>query len=55
MDTLDWLLESDPAISWQAMRDLADAPDDAVAAERARVPYVGIGAEILASQAEDGA
>jgi hypothetical protein len=55
MDTLDWLLDSDPAISWQVMRDLADAPEDAFVAERARVPYVGVGAEILASQGEDGA
>jgi hypothetical protein len=55
MDTLDWLLDSDPAISWQAMRDLADAPDEAYTAERARIPYVGVGAEILASQGEDGA
>ena len=25
MDTVDWLLDSDPAISWQARRDLTDA------------------------------
>ena len=55
MDTMDWLLDSDPAISWQVMRDLTDSPVEAVTAERARVPYVGVGAEILASQGEDGA
>lgn len=55
MDTIDWLLDSDPAIRWQVMRDLTDAAPPAVAAERARVPLEGIGAKILASQGPDGA
>jgi hypothetical protein len=54
MNTLDWLLNSDPAIRWQAMRDLTDASPAAIAAERARVPREGIGAEILACQGSDG-
>jgi hypothetical protein len=54
VDTIDWLLESDPAISWQAMRDLTGASPAAVAAQRARVPREGIGAEILAHQGLDG-
>jgi hypothetical protein len=54
VDTIDWLLDSDPAISWQAMRDLTDASPAAIAAERARVPRQGLGAEILALQASDG-
>jgi hypothetical protein len=55
MDTLEWLLDSDPAIRWQAMRDLTDASPEAVAAERARVANEGVGATILASQGADGA
>jgi hypothetical protein len=57
VNTIDWLLDSDsdPAIRWQVMRDLTDAPSAAVAAERARVPYEGVGAEILACQGPDGA
>ena len=51
---LDWLLDSDPAIGWQAMRDLTDASTVEVAAERARVSREGIGAKILASQGADG-
>ena len=51
---LKWLLDSDPATSWQAMRDLTDASPAAVAAERARAPREGIGAEILARQESDG-
>ena len=54
MDTIDWLLDSDPAIRWQAMHDLTDASPAAVAAERARVPREGLGAEILAHQGSDG-
>ena len=55
MNTIDWLLDSDPAIRWQAMRDLTDASPEAVAAERARVPREGVGAEILVAQGSDGA
>ena len=36
-----WLLDSDPAIRWQVLRDLADAPAEVVAAERARVATEG--------------
>jgi hypothetical protein len=50
----EWLLDSDPAIHWQTMRDLADAPDDVVAQERARVAHEGWGAELLGRQASDG-
>ena len=54
MTVLDWLLDSDPAIRWQALRDLADAPAEVVAAERARVATAGCGARLLALQGEDG-
>lgn len=53
-DALAWLLDSDPAIRWQVMRDLTDAPEDAVAAERARVATEGWGARLLALQSPDG-
>jgi len=55
MEALDWLLDSDPAVRWQTMRDLTDASPATVAAERRRVPHEGIGAEILARQGSDGA
>ena len=51
---LDWLLDSDPAIRWQVLLDLADAPAEIVAAERARVATEGWGARLLALQGEDG-
>ena len=54
MDVTEWLLDSDPAIRWQVMRDLLDAPSDAVAAERSRVATEGVGARLLALQADDG-
>jgi hypothetical protein len=54
MDAIEWLLDSDPAIRWQAMRDLTDASATAIASERDRVPREGIGAEILNRQQPDG-
>ena len=54
MTVLDWLLDSDPAIRWQVLRDLVHAPEEDVAAERARVASEGWGARLLALQGEDG-
>ncbi|HEX7197104.1 MAG TPA: hypothetical protein VF364_09770 [Candidatus Limnocylindria bacterium] len=54
MNVIDWLLHSDPAIRWQVMRDLTDAPADEVAAERAKVAREGWGARVLAAQDPDG-
>lgn len=54
MNLLDWLLDSDPAIRWQVLRDLVHAPADVVAAERARVATEGWGARLLELQGEDG-
>jgi len=54
MNTTDWLLDSDPAIRWQVLRDLTHAPADVVAAERARIATEGWGATLLALQAPDG-
>ena len=51
---LDWLLDSDPAIRWQVLRDLVHAPAEVVAAERARVATEGWGARLLDLQGEDG-
>src|SRR5690349_19767036 len=50
-----WLLDSDPSIRWQVLRDLTDAPAEAVAAEHARVATEGWGARLLALQGADGA
>lgn len=54
MNVLDWLLDSDPAIRWQALRDLADSPAEEASAERSRVAAEGWGARLLALQGEDG-
>jgi hypothetical protein len=51
---IDWLLDSDPAIRWQALRDLTDASPEKVAAERARVESEGWGARLLALEDADG-
>jgi hypothetical protein len=51
---LDWLLDSDPSVRWQVLRDLTDAPAEEVRAERARVAAEGWGARLLALQGDDG-
>jgi hypothetical protein len=51
---LDWLMAGDPAIRWQVLRDLADAPAAEVEAERVRVAAEGWGARLLAEQDADG-
>jgi hypothetical protein len=45
-----WLLDGDPAIRWQVMRDLTDAPADTVSRERGKVARDGWGARLLAEQ-----
>jgi hypothetical protein len=54
LSVIQWLLDGDPAIRWQVLRDLTDAPAEEVAAERARVATEGWGAQLLALQAPDG-
>jgi hypothetical protein len=50
----EWLLDSDPAIRWQVIRDLTGESAEVVAAERGRVAIEGWGAELLALQDADG-
>lgn len=51
---LAWLLDSDPALRWQVLQDLTDAPQAEVAAERSRVAVEGWGARLLALRGADG-
>jgi hypothetical protein len=51
---IQWLLDSDPSIRWQVMRDLIGASAEDVAAERARIATEGLGAQLLAIQGADG-
>ena len=55
MDTIRWLLDSDPALRWQVKRDVAAASAAEIASDRARVPHEGICAKILTLQQADGA
>ena len=50
----DWLLDTDPALRWQVMRDLTDTPAAIVAGERSRVASQGWGARLLDQQRPDG-
>lgn len=49
-----WLLEGDPAVRWQTLRDLVGAPEDEVRAERGRVESEGWGAQLLDLQDASG-
>jgi len=51
---MNWLLDADPSIRWQVMRDLTDTPAQAVAAERSRVATEGWGPRVLDEQRPDG-
>src|SRR5262249_47792569 len=51
---LKWLLDSDPAIRWQVMRDLTGEAPNVIAAERSRVATEGWGAKLLALQSPAG-
>jgi hypothetical protein len=54
MTVIDWLLDSDPSIRWQVMRDLTHEQAGVIAAERSRIATEGWGARLLALQAPDG-
>jgi hypothetical protein len=51
---IEWLLDSDPSIRWQVMRDLTDTSVEIVAAERSRVALEGWGPRVLDQQRPDG-
>ena len=51
---IKWLLDSDPSIRWQVLRDLTKESDEAVAAERSRVATEGWGAQLLNHQNTNG-
>jgi len=50
----DWLMAGDPAIRWQTLRDLLDAPEAEWQAERRRTLESGWGAQLLALQDAKG-
>jgi hypothetical protein len=53
-DTIRWLLEGDPAIRWQVMRDVLGTAERRVARERQKVGKDGWGLRLLAKQDPEG-
>jgi hypothetical protein len=53
-DVIDWLLDADPAVRWQVMRDLTQSPAEMITATRSRVASEGWGARLLDQQRPDG-
>jgi hypothetical protein len=52
--TIPWLLDGDPAIRWQTLRDLVGAAEGSVERERRRIARDGWGARLLARQDRGG-
>src|SRR6266496_173115 len=51
---IQWLLDGDPAIRWQTLRDLVGTAESTVERERRKVARVGWGARLLARQDSKG-
>ena len=52
--TIQWLLDGDPAIRWQTLRDLLGASERTVEREQRKISRDGWGARLLARQDRDG-
>src|SRR5437773_5715473 len=52
--TIQWLLDGDPAIRWQVLRDLVGADASAVEREQKCVARDGWGADLLSRQDPEG-
>src|SRR5213594_1915632 len=52
--TIRWLLDGDPAIRWQTLRDLVGATEGSVDAERSKIAREGWGARLLGRQDREG-
>ena len=53
-NTIDWLLQGDPSICWQTMRDLTDVDEKAIQTERKKIAVHGWGKKLLAYQDNSG-
>jgi hypothetical protein len=53
-ELISWLLDGDPAIRWQTMRDLQGVPEKNWKPEQRRTLEAGWGTQLLALQAPDG-
>jgi hypothetical protein len=53
-EPIQWLLEGDPSIRWQTLRDVVGAPERDVLRERRKIARGGWGARLLAEQDQKG-
>lgn len=54
MDPIEWLMQGDPAIRWQVMRDLLDCPEPEYQAERQKIATESWGGQFLSALDETG-
>jgi len=50
----NWLLDSDPAIRWQVMKEIQDQPEFIYNQERSKLSSTGWAGELLGKQGSDG-
>lgn len=53
-ETITWLLDSDPSIRWQVMKDLQELDEAAYSIERQKLTDIGWCARLLSLQDQDG-
>lgn len=53
-ETIEWMLDSDPALKWRVEKDLLNAPEAQWQTTKALVATQGIGARLLSLQDADG-
>jgi hypothetical protein len=49
-----WLMDGDPSVRWQVLRDLLGADEKSISTERSRIAAKGWGANLLSYQDESG-
>lgn len=54
VSVIDWLLDGDPAIRWQVLRDLGAGSSSDVQRVRGQIEQAGWGARLLACEGPDG-
>ena len=49
-EIIDWLMQGDPSIRWQVMRDLLEDDEESIEQEKALVAEIGWGLRYLSYQ-----
>ena len=53
-EVINWLLEGDPSIKWQTLRNLCSVPESEIEKERSKIESEGWGKRLLSFQDPSG-